>query len=321
MCGGCHEAAADWQVTGSICSALATLVRCSWRVGTQHEPLFRLHDPPCCMVPKCTPPLMQVRGQFIGHYLSATAFAALHTGGQASIALMQLTAGGARSSMPVGLPCSTAGNAPALSTTCLQDGRSWQSAAPNWQCAAATERALILPDLPTLHGLLAGQRDMRDRCALMVGELKKVQDTYGNGYLCASPCPSLELPPLLPPPLLLLLLPPPPPLLVLPPPLLLLLLPPPPPLLVLLLAALLGRGEAASVQEPELPAAGAAQARPLGPVAVRSPALGPSSLPTCCAAAFPEEHFDRLEALQPVWVPYYVVSPPPSRIDFYCTAC
>ena len=135
---------------------------------------------------------------------------------------------------------------------------------------------------------------MRDRCALMVGELKKVQDTYGNGYLCASPCPSLELPPLLPPPLLLLLL------------------PPPPPLLVLLLAALLGRGEAASVQEPELPAAGAAQARPLGPVAVRSPALGPSSLPTCCAAAFPEEQFDRLEALQPVWVPYYVVSPPPS---------
>lgn len=25
------------------------------------------------------------------------------------------------------------------------------------------------------------------------------------------------------------------------------------------------------------------------------------------AAAFPESHFDRLEALQPVWVPYYVV--------------
>jgi DUF1680 family protein len=73
----------------------------------------------------------EVRGQFIGHYLSAIAFAALHT----------------------------------------------------------------------------GQQDMRDRCDLMVGELKKVQDSYGNGYL----------------------------------------------------------------------------------------------------AAFPQEHFDRLEALQPVWVPYYVV--------------
>lgn len=24
-------------------------------------------------------------------------------------------------------------------------------------------------------------------------------------------------------------------------------------------------------------------------------------------SAFPEEHFDRLEALQPVWAPYYVV--------------
>ena len=54
------------------------------------------------MVPKCTPPLLQVRGQFIGHYLSATAFAALHTGGHASIALAQPTAGGARLSMPAG---------------------------------------------------------------------------------------------------------------------------------------------------------------------------------------------------------------------------
>ena len=126
---------------------------------------------------------------------------------------------------------------------------------------------------------------MRDRCALMVRELKKVQDTYGNGYLCASEQPHL------PPP------------------------PPPPPLLLLLLADLLGCGEAASVQGPELPAAGTAQPRSTcGPAVVWLPALCPPAptLSTCCAAAFPEEHFDRLEALQPVWVPYYVVSPPPS---------
>ena len=32
--GGCNEAAADWQLTGSICNALVTLVPCSWRVVT-----------------------------------------------------------------------------------------------------------------------------------------------------------------------------------------------------------------------------------------------------------------------------------------------
>ncbi len=44
--------------------------------------------------------------------------------------------------------------------------------------------------------------------------------------------------------------------------------------------------------------------------------------PPCCnaccpaaAAAFPESHFDRLEALQPVWAPYYVVRLDVSTVD------
>jgi hypothetical protein len=34
----------------------------------------------------------------------------------------------------------------------------------------------------------AGRSEFRDRCSLMVGELKKVQDAFGNGYLGGRPC-------------------------------------------------------------------------------------------------------------------------------------
>lgn len=73
----------------------------------------------------------EVRGQFIGHYMSAVAFAALHTG-----------------------------------VLCSQ------------RIYAHLVRVVNFLPLDT------GRTEFYDRSKLMVHELKKVQDAFGNGYLC-----------------------------------------------------------------------------------------------------------------------------------------
>ena len=47
----------------------------------------------------------------------------------------------------------------------------------------------LLPVHPV--NMIAGRQDLHDRCDLMVGELKRVQHAYGNGYLGAPPLCSL----------------------------------------------------------------------------------------------------------------------------------
>ena len=53
---------------------------------------------------------------------------------------------------------------------------------------AAAAQSSPFPDTTTPHlPLPAGRPEFRDRCSLMVGELKKVQDAFGNGYLGGQP--------------------------------------------------------------------------------------------------------------------------------------
>lgn len=111
----------------------------------------------------------EVRGQFIGHFLSAVAFAAHSTGQWDGCC-------GA-----VGLW----GPGPAE----VQEELS---------CTLPSIPAHTLPPaLPTHHPnqhhrplppFQAGRPEFQERGALMVRELKRVQDAHGNGYLCAFEC-------------------------------------------------------------------------------------------------------------------------------------
>ena len=55
------------------------------------------------------------------------------------------------------------------------------------------------------------------------------------------------------------------------------------------------------------PPAGEARICECGAEVVRQLKRVQDALGSGYLSAFPEEHFDRLEALQPVWAPYYVV--------------
>lgn len=55
------------------------------------------------------------------------------------------------------------------------------------RCDTISHRLLAVP----AANLVAGRQDLHDRCDLMVRELGRVQDAYGNGYLGAPPLCSL----------------------------------------------------------------------------------------------------------------------------------
>lgn len=128
---------------------------------------------------------MQVRGQFIGHYLSGIAFAALHTGRLmlARSNCLSWKCGGPLA-VPAGGRCAqTSGRCsaaiPGASHACVIADYKLQ---PTPVCSSPCRPPGIF---------VAGRQDLHDRCDLMVRELGRVQDAYGNGYLGALPLGSL----------------------------------------------------------------------------------------------------------------------------------
>ena len=140
----------------------------------------------------------EVRGQFIGHYLSATAFAAQSTGagraggraggwvGGAAGWVGGAAGGGHTAAGQLLMPACEAAEVRHLSGSCAPLPLALQGVSSFVTAAAA--QSSPFPDTTTPHlPLPAGRPEFRDRCSLMVGELKKVQDAFGNGYLGGQP--------------------------------------------------------------------------------------------------------------------------------------
>lgn len=127
----------------------------------------------------------QVRGQFIGHYLSGIAFAALHTGGLAGQGRLAVVVHRLR--FRVRLSSAWVQPLCAMHLWFVCCGGSVLLRGGGRCDFVLTVQQALLQHVAYLNGPFksAGRQDMHARCDLMVGELKKVQDAYGNGYLGA----------------------------------------------------------------------------------------------------------------------------------------